>query len=140
MLTVQPFGIPYTAPPVGDLRWAPPAPVIPWNGVLDASSPGPVCTQRKGASGVAFYDPPPDKPIPEQNEDCLTLNVWSKATRTDETSVPVDHLATIMGTGVKGFNRFTASMLPGIRDEIPTYYPAATDEQAMQSWRDCSII
>ena len=356
----QYLGIPYTAPPVGNLRWAPPAPVVPWKGVRDASAPGPICPQRKGngGSGVAFYGPPPGTPRPEQNEDCLTLNVWSKATRTDEarpvmvwihggglvagssarltgrllaekgavvvsmnyrlgqlgffahpelsaensngvsgnqgfrdqiqalqwvrdniekfggdpdnvtifgessggtsvavlqasplakglfhraigqsgapfhpmrhrtrdytfapsgesnglrfgaalvgedadqslaalrkvpadkihqvtqssqafrvyeyfamvdgevlvedvattfangqqndvptlvgatsdeTSVPVDHLSTIMGTGIKGFQRFTASMLPGIRDEIPTYYPAATDEQAMQSWRD----
>ena len=354
----QYLGIPYTAPPVGDLRWAPPAPVVSWEGIRDASAPGPICPQRKGVSGVAFYDPPPGTPMPEQNEDCLTLNVWSKATRTDEarpvmvwihggglvagssthlggrllaekgavvvsfnyrlgqlgffahpelsaentkgvsgnqgfrdqiqalqwvrdniekfggdpynvtifgessggtsvavlqasplarglfhraigqsgapfhpmrhrtqdytfapsgesnglrfgaalvggqadqslaalrkapadkihevtqssqafrvyeyfamvdgevlvedvattfanghqadvptlvgstsdeSSVPVDHLATIMGTGVKGFNRFVASMLPEVRDDIPTYYPAATDDQAMQSWRD----
>lgn len=77
----QYHGIPYAAPPVGDLRWAPPAPVIPWEGVRDASEPGPICIQRAGA-GLAFYEPP--RPKPEQSEDCLTLNVWTKATRSDE--------------------------------------------------------
>ena len=74
-------GIPYAAPPVGDLRWAPPAPVIPWDGVRDASEPGPICIQRANA-GLDFYDPP--RPKPEQSEDCLTLNVWTQATRRDE--------------------------------------------------------
>ena len=76
-------GIPYAAAPVGDLRWAPTAPVTPWEGVLDASEPGPICVQRTRV-GVAFYDPSPDAELPEQSEDCLTLNVWTEAARTDE--------------------------------------------------------
>ena len=71
-------GIPYAAPPVGERRWAHPAPVVPWNGVLDASAPGPVCIQRTRV-GVAFYDPPEDATLPPQSEDCLTLNVWTEA-------------------------------------------------------------
>ncbi|MCY4531924.1 MAG: DUF3604 domain-containing protein [Gammaproteobacteria bacterium] len=79
----QYHGIPYAAPPVGDLRWAPPAPVTPWTGVRDASEPGPICIQHEKA-GVAFYDPPADRVLPEQSEDCLTLNVWTMVTRRDE--------------------------------------------------------
>ena len=74
----QYHGVPYAAPPVGERRWAPPAPVLPWNGVLDASAPGPVCIQRTRV-GVAFYDPPEDATLPPQSEDCLTLNVWTEA-------------------------------------------------------------
>ena len=79
----QYHGIPYAAPPVGDLRWAPPAPVVPWEGVLDATAPGPVCVQRTHV-GVAFYDPPPGAMLPEQSEDCLTLNVWAEAAHAGE--------------------------------------------------------
>lgn len=61
--TVAFKGIPYAAPPVGDLRWKPPQPVKPWNGVLDASKFGAVCPQMAGQAVVG-------------NEDCLTLNVW----------------------------------------------------------------
>ena len=74
----QYHGIPYAAPPVGERRWAPPAPVVPWNGVLDARAPGPVCIQRTRV-GVDFYDPPEDATLPPQSEDCLTLNVWTEA-------------------------------------------------------------
>ncbi|MCY4011505.1 MAG: carboxylesterase family protein [Gammaproteobacteria bacterium] len=74
----QYHGIPYAAPPVGERRWAPPAPVVSWDGVLDASAPGPVCIQRTRV-GVAFYDPPEDAMLPPQSENCLTLNVWTEA-------------------------------------------------------------
>ena len=39
-------GIPYAAPPVGELRWRAPAPVEPWDGVLEATAFGPACMQR----------------------------------------------------------------------------------------------
>src|ERR1700753_2837547 len=46
-------GIPYARPPVGELRWAPPQPPLPWQGVKDASQPGSACTQR--ASGLGPF-------------------------------------------------------------------------------------
>ena len=41
----QCLGIPFAAPPVGALRWKPPAPVAPWLGVLDATKKRPICLQ-----------------------------------------------------------------------------------------------
>ena len=76
-------GIPYAAPPVGDLRWAPPGPVVPWEGVRDASEPGPICIQRTHV-GIALFDPPEGAVLPAQSEDCLTLNVWTAAPGTEE--------------------------------------------------------
>ena len=62
-------GIPFAAPPVGDLRFRAPAPVVPWSGELDAAEFGPVAMQdRKGQFvGVSTKVP--------MSEDCLTVNV-----------------------------------------------------------------
>ena len=46
--------IPYAAAPTGARRWAPPAPVEPWDGVRDATAPGPKCVQPSGQGG-SFY-------------------------------------------------------------------------------------
>ncbi len=70
----QYHGIPFAAAPVGDLRWAPPAPVALWDGVRDASMPGPACMQPQGQDG-GFYSAGEF----EMAEDCLTLNVWTRA-------------------------------------------------------------
>jgi para-nitrobenzyl esterase len=61
-------GIPYAAPPVGPLRFAPPAPAPAWQGVRDAARLGPRCIQDRGA------DPEFGR---QTDEDCLTLNVWT---------------------------------------------------------------
>jgi para-nitrobenzyl esterase len=63
-------GIPYAAPPVGDLRWRPPRRVESWTGVRRATVFGHDCVQKPipgdaGASGA------------ERGEDCLVLNVWT---------------------------------------------------------------
>ena len=72
------MGIPYAAPPTNDRRWKPPAAVMPWSGVRDATSPGPACMQP--SSLASFYD----ENITHQNEDCLTLNVWTRASAADD--------------------------------------------------------
>jgi para-nitrobenzyl esterase len=60
------LGIPYAAPPVGNLRWQPPQPPAGWNGVLDATEFGSSCPQNPGPFGLA-----------STNEDCLYLNVYT---------------------------------------------------------------
>ena len=79
-------GIPYAAPPVGELRWKEPQPVKPWDGVLKAYKFTNICWQERVASegsgdviGNEFYCL--DHPM---SEDCLTLNVWTPAKREDE--------------------------------------------------------
>ncbi len=70
-------GIPFAAPPVGDLRWKSPQPVIPWEGVkkTDKFAPGPM---QDTAFGAALGGPQ------EISEDCLYLNVWTGAKKTNE--------------------------------------------------------
>lgn len=69
-------GIPFAAPPVGELRWQAPQAVTPWNEVRDASAYGNICMQPAGATRL--NDPlPPD--APPLSEDCLYLNVWTAA-------------------------------------------------------------
>ena len=73
-------GIPYAAPPVGDLRWRPPQSVVAWTrtGVRDASAYGAECPQTQYPAGSIYI-----RPIRPQSEDCLFLNVWTAATRGD---------------------------------------------------------
>ena len=73
-------GIPYAAPPVGDLRWRLPAPPTPWQGELDATAMSPACTQPPLPEDASFYA---GEPVPE-NEDCLYLNVWTGASNAAE--------------------------------------------------------
>src|SRR5579875_3249824 len=41
------LGIPFAAPPIGELRWKPPQPVVPWQGVRAADRFSPACMQRQ---------------------------------------------------------------------------------------------
>ena len=70
----QYHGIPYAAAPVGERRWAPPAPIEPWADVKDAATPGPACMQPENLGG-SFYG----QSGFAMDEDCLTLNVWTRA-------------------------------------------------------------
>jgi para-nitrobenzyl esterase len=65
-------GIPYAAPPVGTLRFRLPEPATAWNEISDATRPGPIAPQLPSrlATVMGDFDPP-------QNEDCLTLNIWT---------------------------------------------------------------
>jgi len=67
-------GIPYAAPPIGDLRWKPPQPAESWQGIRDASAFGPSCIQPPVPPTSVYYDPPQSS-----SEDCLSLNVWAPA-------------------------------------------------------------
>jgi len=66
------LGIPYAAPPVGDLRWKAPAAPVAWQGVRDATKFGARCMQGNIFSDMVFRDAGP-------SEDCLMLNVWTPA-------------------------------------------------------------
>lgn len=62
-------GIPFAAPPVGDLRWKAPAPVKAWSGVKQADAFAKACMQAPNTQGNTA-------PV---SEDCLYLNVWTPA-------------------------------------------------------------
>ena len=59
------LGIPYAAPPVGELRWRPPQPAIPFDGTRESIQIGSQCPQSFSLAG------------PGGDEDCLFLNVWT---------------------------------------------------------------
>src|SRR5580704_19658261 len=65
------LGLPYAAPPTGNLRWRPPRPAPGWSGVRDATAFGPSCPQA----------PSPFAPPGPFSEDCLYLNVYAPAAR-----------------------------------------------------------
>lgn len=71
-------GIPYAAPPVGDLRWKPPMAAAAWEGEREATQQSPACPHPPPIEG--FYS---GEPVPE-DEDCLYLNVWTGASQADE--------------------------------------------------------
>lgn len=77
-------GIPYAAPPTGELRWKPPQAVVPWKGTRQATDFGAVCPQAPYPPG-SFYASPTQK----QSEDCLFLNVWTGGRAGDKRPVMV---------------------------------------------------
>ncbi len=73
-------GIPYAAPPVGDLRWKPPQPPAPWSGILECVDFSINPVQFAPGRYFPIGDP--------ESEDCLYLNVLTPATNTNE-NLPV---------------------------------------------------
>jgi len=89
-------GIPFAAPPVGDLRWRPPQPLAPWTGVRQAAEFGADCMQGR-------FGPPPAPGAPAvrmPSEDCLYLNVWRPASAAPGAKLPV--MVWIYGGGFTG--------------------------------------
>lgn len=79
-------GIPYAKPPVGELRFRPPLPPDPWEGIRECKEFGPIPMQDvPGGNPNDFYAKEwhvdPDIPM---SEDCLYLNVWTPARHKDE--------------------------------------------------------
>src|SRR3989304_3243127 len=62
-------GIPYAAPPVGNLRWKPPQPVIPWSGIRECTAFSAIAPQPPSSMTAGM----------SLSEDCLYLNVLSPA-------------------------------------------------------------
>src|ERR1043166_4230914 len=86
-------GIPFAAPPFGELRWKAPQPVKSWSGVKDASKWGPACMQD------AMFPQLFGAPMTQLSEDCLYLNVWTPAKAAGD-RLPV--MVWIYGGGVVG--------------------------------------
>jgi para-nitrobenzyl esterase len=67
-------GIPYAAPPIGELRWLPPQPIKPWEGIRKADNFGKIAPQNRGMLDDIIPELATQEP---QSEDCLFLNIWS---------------------------------------------------------------
>ncbi len=63
------LGVPFAAPPIGELRWAKPAPVKPWSGTRPATAHASKCVQNGWVKPIQLY----------RNEDCLYLNLYRPA-------------------------------------------------------------
>jgi para-nitrobenzyl esterase len=89
-------GIPFAAPPVGELRWRPTQPAAKWTGVRQAADFGANCTQGRFGPPPAAGAPAP----PASSEDCLFLNVWRPASAMPTAKLPV--MVWIHGGGFMG--------------------------------------
>jgi len=87
------LGLPYAAPPVGELRWKAPQAPAKWKGVRDASKYGAHCIQGRVFSDMVFQDAGP-------SEDCLFLNVYAPAEAKSNHKLPV--MFWIHGGGYSG--------------------------------------
>ena len=78
------FGVPFSAPPVGELRWREPQPVRPWQGVYNADRFAPECIQILRPHNINHY-------FGEEasSEDCLYLNVWAPPAADRRQKLPV---------------------------------------------------
>jgi len=72
-------GVPFAAPPIGDLRWRPPKPAADWPGVRKADQFSANCMQTPYPEGSLYRSEP--QPV---SEDCLYLNIWTAAKSASE--------------------------------------------------------
>ncbi len=93
-------GIPFAASPVGDLRWKPPQPTAPWQGVRQATQFGNACLQPPYPTNGLYGGSPP--PI---SEDCLNLNIWTPAKSGN------DHLPVMVWIHGGGFQHGTGAAI-----------------------------
>jgi para-nitrobenzyl esterase len=93
-------GVPFAAPPVGDLRWRQPAHVAPWADTRKADAFAPACMQV----GVSM----PGETPPAVSEDCLYLNIWTPAGA--KTMSAREHLPVIVWIYGGGYINGSASM------------------------------
>src|SRR5689334_5651303 len=91
------LGVPFAAPPVRELRWKAPQPVVPWRGVLHAERAAPMCLQTLRSRKMNHYFG-----NEATSEDCLYLNIWAPARGT--------RLPVIVWIYGGGFNVGSASM------------------------------
>jgi para-nitrobenzyl esterase len=99
------FGVPFAAPPLGELRWAPPRAPASWGSQpRSAKSFGAACTQTLRSAGSGQWTTEYMSPeAPGVSEDCLFLNVWTPATLTDA-SRPQPTLPVLVWIYGGGFN------------------------------------
>jgi len=89
-------GIPFAAPPVGDLRWKAPQPAAPWQGVRKTVAFGPACMQGPILAQMGS--------TAGTSEDCLYIDVWTPA------NTPADKLPVIAWIYGGGFNSGATSV------------------------------
>jgi len=113
-------GIPFAAPPAGDLRWKAPRPVVSWTGVRPATAYGHDCMQKPFPSDAAPLGTEP-------SEDCLVLNVWRPAQKTSG-KLPV--MVWIYGGGFVNGGSF-----PGVYDGSQSASTADSDDSGSLATR-----
>ena len=107
-------GIPFAAPPVGDLRWRPPVHAAPWTGTRKADAFAPACMQV----GVSM----PGETPPAVSEDCLYLNIWTPA-KTAHEHLPVSFGYTAADTST-GRRRSPCTRATGSRKKVSSLSPS----------------